>query len=95
MTIYLYPQSLLWGAFIVGLAQWPILKRLIPDPNAKKRALWVLVTWVGPGLGIFARWFFFGILFTDIEKLSMGVAMGVITGLAFLIMANQADDVIA
>lgn len=95
MTIYLYPQSLFWGAFIVGLAQWPVLRHFIPDPNAKKRALWVLVTWVGPGLGIFARWFFFGILFTDIEKLSMGVATGVITGLAFLIMTNQAENVIA
>ena len=95
MTIYLYPQSLFWGAFIVGLAQWPVLKHFIPDPNAKKRALWVLATWLEPGLGIFARWFFFGVLFTDIEKLSMGVTIGVITGLALLIMTNQAEDVIA
>jgi hypothetical protein len=94
MTIYLYPQSLFWGSFFVGLVQWPVLKRFIPDPNAKKLALWVLVTWLGPGFGIFVRWFFFGILFTDIEKLTMGVAMGVITGLAFLIMINQVEDVI-
>ena len=44
MTLYLYPQSLFWGAFIVGLAQWPVLKRFIPGLNAKKRALWVLAT---------------------------------------------------
>ena len=95
MTIYLYPQSLFWGAFIIGLVQWPVLRRFIPDPSAKKRVLWVLVTWLGPGLGIFVSWFFFGILFTDIEKLSMGVAIGGITGLAFLIMTNQAEDAIA
>jgi hypothetical protein len=92
MTIYLYPQSLFWGAFIIGLAQWPVLKRFIPDPNAKKRALWALAAWLGPGLGIFARWFFFDILFTDIERLSMGAAMGIVTGLVFLILTSQGQS---
>jgi hypothetical protein len=92
MTIYLYPQSLFLGAFIVGLAQWPVLKQFVPDPNAKKRMLWVLATWLGPGLGIFARWFFFDILFTDIERLSMGAALGIVTGLTFLILTSQGQS---
>ena len=89
MTIYLYPQSLFWGAFIVGLAQWPVLKRYISDPNAKNRMLWILATWLGPGLGVFMRWCFFGLLFTDVERFSMGVATGVTTGLALMILINQ------
>ena len=91
MTIYLYPQSLFWGAFIVGLAQWPALKRFIPDPNAKKQTLWVFATWFGFGLSIFARGLFFGHPFAAVERLSMGVSIGVITGLAFLILANQVE----
>ena len=93
ITIYLYPQSLFWGAFIIGLAQWPVLKRLIPDPNAKKQVLWVLVSWLGPGLGIFARWFFFDILFTGIERFSMGTAMGIVTGLTLLILTSERQSV--
>lgn len=92
MTIYLYPQSLFWGAFIVGLAQWPVLKRFISDPNAKKRVLWVLATWLGPGLGIFARSLFFSIPFVAVERLSMGAAMGIVTGFALLILTCQAQS---
>jgi len=92
MTIYLYPQSLFWGAFIVGLAQWPVLKRFIPDPNAKKQVLWALATWLGPGLGIFARGLFFSIPFVAVERLSIGVAMGIVTGLVLLILTSQGQS---
>ena len=92
MTIYLYPQSLFWGAFILGLTQWSVLKRFIPNPNAKKRALWVLATWLGPALGIFARSLFFSIPFITVERLSMGAAMGIVTGVVFLILTSQVQS---
>jgi len=92
MTIYLYPQSLFWGAFFIGLAQWPVLKRIIPDLNVKKRVLWVLATWLGPALGIFARSLFFSIPFVAVERLSMGAAMGIVTGLVFLILTSQVQS---
>lgn len=92
MTIYLYPQSLFWGAFILGLTQWSVLKRFIPNPNAKKRALWVLATWLGPALGIFARSLFFSIPFVTVERFSMGTAMGIVTGLVFLILTSQVQS---
>lgn len=89
MTFYMYPQSLFWGIFIVGLVQWPVLKCCISNPSAKKRVLWVLATWLGSGMGIFTRRLFADIPIANAEQLAIGISIGVVTGLVLMILISQ------
>jgi hypothetical protein len=91
MTIYLM-DSLFWGAFIIGVAQWQVLKQIVQKPNAKKAALWIFSSWLGCGLGIFVRGWLWNAHLAGLDRAAIGIVMGMITGLALLILLKQSDS---
>lgn len=91
MTIYL-TNSLFWGAFIIGVAQWQVLKQIVQKPNAKKAALWIFSSWLGCGLGIFARGWLWNVHLAGSDRVVIGIVIGMMTGLALLILLKQSDS---
>jgi hypothetical protein len=91
MTIYLM-NSLFWGAFIIGIAQWQVLKQIVQKPNAKKAALWIFSSWLGCGLGIFVRGWLWNVHLAGLDRVVIGIVIGMITGLALLILLKQSDS---
>jgi hypothetical protein len=91
MTIYLM-DSLFWGAFIIGVAQWQVLKQIVQKPNEKKAALWIFSSWLGCGLGIFVRGWLWNAHLAGLDRAAIGIVMGMITGLALLILLKQSDS---
>lgn len=91
MTIYL-TNSLFWGAFIIGVAQWQVLKQIVQKPNAKKAALWILSSWLGCGLGIFIRGWLWNVHLAGLDRVMIGIVIGMMTGLALLTLLKQSDS---
>jgi hypothetical protein len=91
MTIYLM-DSLFWGAFIIGIAQWQVLKQIVQKPDAKKAALWIFSSWLGCGLGIFFRGWLWNVHLAGLDQAAIGIVMGMVTGLALLILLKQSDS---
>ncbi len=89
ITIFLYPASLFWGGFVLGILQWQALKRALPDPNHKKALLWVLTCWLGFGLGILATGWAWTPQEAGVNRAFMGAVVGLCTGLALLILTRK------
>lgn len=90
MTIFfLYPESMFWGAFVVGAAQWRVLKQYIPDPDVKKAVLWILAPSLGSGLGIFAWRWLWGMQLGWLGRTTIGAVVGVVTGLVLLMLVGK------
>ncbi len=90
MTIYsLFPESIFWGGFLVGIAQWRILKQFIPDPDVKKALLWILTPSLGFGLGIFIWRCLWAGPFGWLGRTALGAVNGMLTGLVLLILFGQ------
>ena len=85
MTIYL-ADSLFWGAFIIGIAQWQVLKQIVQQPDVKKAMLWTLSTWLGCGLGIFVQGWLLNVHLAALDRAAIGLVLGMVTGLALLIL---------
>ena len=92
MTIYLFPDSLFWGGFMVGILQWQVLKQIVPNPNLKKAALWIFASWLGFGLGILARGWVWDFHLPELEMGIMGLLIGLVTGLALLILIGKPES---
>ncbi len=90
-SVYLYPYSLFWGGFTIGILQWRILKSITPDPNNKKAALWILACWLGCGLGILIGRWVWSNQSASLERATTGLVVGMITGAVFLILIKQPD----
>jgi hypothetical protein len=52
MGFYLYPNYVIFGAFILGVMQWLSLRNLLEKRGWKEASLWILGIWAGIGLGI-------------------------------------------
>ncbi|HSL43841.1 MAG TPA: hypothetical protein VK897_10440 [Anaerolineales bacterium] len=86
-TMILNRHDIFWGGFLIGSIQWPLLSKIIPNPNRSKAVLWMLTNWFVLGISIFVSAFTH---MTMLEKFQMGLVgtvMGIVTGwvpLAFL-----------
>jgi hypothetical protein len=49
-----FPGDIVFGGWVVGVAQWIALRRYLPYRNSRLAALWILGVWLSVGLGIFA-----------------------------------------
>ena len=96
-----YPTSLIIGGFVVGLSQWMALRHIIPKPNSRMAALWVLSVWLGIGLGMFmGRWAytfidnasFANVVQSVLERMAIGAVVGIITGMVLLTLLSQAES---
>lgn len=89
MTIFsMYPESLFWGNFLVGIAQWRVLKQYIPDPDVKKAVLWILAPSLGSGLGICME-VAVGIQMGWLGRTTIGAVIGMVTGLVLLMLVGK------
>jgi len=93
-SIFLNMDDLFWGGFLIGVIQWPVLKKIIPNPSRSKAILWVLANWFVFGSSLFVRAFTHETSLTSFQMALMGIVMGVVTGgilLTFLSNSHLAD----
>jgi len=83
-TIWINIHDLFWGGMLIGAIQWPVLKKIIPNPSRSKGILWVLVTWFVIGASIFVGVFTHGSFPDRFQMGILGIVMGVGTGLIIL-----------
>jgi hypothetical protein len=96
-----YPGDIVFGGWVVGLAQWIALRKILPYRNFRLAALWILGVWLSIGLGIIAMLIGrsapininSGMLFDTtlaMERVKIGATSGLITGLLLLFVIDQA-----
>lgn len=84
VSIWLNIDDLFWGGILIGALQWPVLKKIIPNPNSKKGLLWVLVTWFVFGASVYVRIFTHGNFLGEFQMGMMGMFIGIVTGVILL-----------
>jgi hypothetical protein len=98
-----YPTDIVFGGWVVGIAQWIALRQMLPYRNSRLAALWILGVWLSIGLGIFAMYIGrsgpininSGMLFDTtlaIERVYTGGVSGLVTGLLLLFVTHQAGQ---
>jgi hypothetical protein len=98
---YSFPLDLFFGAWLIGLAQWMILRILLPYRNSRLAALWILGGGLSVGLGIIAMFigrtvpldFHAGMLFDvtlAFDRVKIGLTSGLVTGLLLWFVIDQA-----
>lgn len=99
-----FPTDIFMGGWVVGIAQWIVLRQILPYRNSRLAPLWILGVWLSIGLGIFAMLIRrsapinvnSGMLFDmtlAIERVYIGVVSGLVTGLLLLFVIHQAGQV--
>ena len=91
IDIFLNLDDLFWGGFLIGMFQWPILKKVIPSPTRSKAFLWVLANWLVLGASVFVRAFTHQSALASLQMACMGASMGVVTGAVLLIFLSNLD----
>lgn len=84
ISIWLNIDDLFWGGILIGALQWPVLKKIIPNPTSKKGLLWVLVTWLVLGASVYVRIFTHGNFLREFQRGIMGMFIGIVTGVILL-----------
>jgi hypothetical protein len=93
-----YPAAVIFGGFVVGIAQWTVLRRILPKKNLRIGLLWMLGVWLGVGLGMFVgQWVYTvsnsahlsGLFQTGLEQMAIGAITGIITGLILLTLLGK------
>ena len=84
MTIYLNTDDLFWGAFLIGLMQWRVLRNIIPNPKPSYGILWMMGTWLSVGLTFLVRAFTHDTFWDGHQMSIVGMIMGVITAVILL-----------
>ena len=96
-----FPGDIVLGGWVVGIAQWIVLRQILPYRNSRLAALWILGVWLSFGLGIFALllarsgpininsgiWLDAHLA---IERVWTGGVSGLVTGLLLLFVIDQA-----
>lgn len=92
------PFYIIYSGFMIGLFQSFVLRRSILKLEGKAALLWVLGTWLGIGLGVFAGLWVEGILFSFpasnvvkmmVERMTTGTILGLTTlSMFFIIQTN-------
>ena len=96
-----FPGDVVFGGWVVGIAQWIALRQVLPYRNSRLAALWTLGVWLSFGLGIFALLIArsgpininSGNLYDvnlAIERVWTGGVSGLVTGLLLLFVIDQA-----
>jgi hypothetical protein len=84
-------DDLFWGGFLIGVIQWPVLKKIIPNPSRSKAVLWVLANWFVFGSSLFVRAFTHETSLTSFQMALMGIVMGAVTGGILLIFLSNSQ----
>ena len=84
VSIWLNIDDLFWGGILIGAIQWPVLKKIIPNPNSKKGLLWVLMTWFVLGASVYVRIFTHRNFLGEFQMGIMGMFIGIVTGVILL-----------
>jgi hypothetical protein len=104
ISFFPFPTDIVFGGWVVGIAQWIALRQILPYRNSRLAALWILGVWLSIGLGIIAMFIGrttpininSGMLFDTtlaIERVYIGVVSGLVTGLLLLFVIHQAGQV--
>jgi hypothetical protein len=91
VSVWLNMDDLFWGGFLIGIFQWPILKKIIPSPSRNKALLWVLANWFVLGSSLFIRAFTHQSTLASFQMTIMGAIMGIVTGAILLIFLSNSD----
>lgn len=78
-------DEIFWGGFLLGLMQWPVLRKILPYPTRNKGMLWVLVNWLVLGISMFVSGFTHQSTLAKFQMSIMGLATGAVTGLILLL----------
>ena len=84
-SMRMYRDDVFWGGFLLGLIQWPVLRKIIPDPTRNKGILWMSVNWFVLGIGMFVSGFTHQTIFAKFQMSIIGAIMGAVTGLMLLL----------
>ncbi len=85
-------DDLFWGSILLGILQWPVLKKIIPNPSRSKGILWILATWFALGTSVFVRAFTYGSRLANFQMGVMGIVVGAITGLVLWMFLSNSQD---
>jgi len=101
ISFFPFPEDIVFGGWVVGIAQWIAMRQILPYRNSRLAALWILGVWLSIGLGIFAMLMArsgpininSGMLFDTplaIERVFLGGVSGLVTGILLLFVIDQA-----
>ncbi len=91
VSIRLSADDLFYGGILLGVIQWPVLKKIIPSPDRNKGILWILTTWFALGMTMFVRAFTYGNWLANFQKGAMGIVVGAISGLVLLMFLSNSQ----
>lgn len=96
VSMRLNMDDLFWGGLLIGIIQWRVLRKIIPDPNLSKAMAWALAPWFVLGLSTFVGALTHRNVLSGFQMGIMGVVMGAITGwilIAFLQNSHSTKQV--
>ena len=101
ISYFPFPMDIFMGGWVLGIAQWTVLRQMLSFRNSPLATIWVVGVWLSFGLGIFAMLIGrsapvnlnSGMIFDStqaLERVYLGLASGFATGLLLLFVIHQA-----
>ena len=101
ISFFPFPTDIFFGGWVLGLAQWTVLRQILSYRNSPLAIIWVVGVWLSFGLGIFAMLIArsapinvnSGMVIDPglaVQRAIMGAVSGLVTGLLLIFVIHQA-----
>ncbi len=94
-----FPMHVIFGGYVLGAAQWLVLRHILNGHGKKEGLLWIVGTWAGIGLGVLAGSWVRGYALdisvaltvrVVVEQAIEGMILGIVTGTVLMILLHEA-----